>query len=232
MVDRKISKHKYLIVLVITLLIFMLGMSFGMIWDSKRVQWVEQENQLRDLDYQSLQFQYLYLSTLTQNTDDACSVLYKTLEQSVKDLGQTLEALIAYQKDTSIHNEEYRILERDYILDNFRYWLFAKQIQEACDNDIVTILYFYTKYGCGECNDQGALLTHYKKIFKDRLLIFPIDTELKNDEISISLIEARYNITQYPSIVIKDQKHEGLLTSDRMNYLICSSFKDLQPECK
>jgi len=233
MVERKISKHKYLLAGVITLLIFLLGMSLGLVWDSKRVQWAEKENKQRDLDYQSLQFQYLYLSTLQkQGQNETCSVLYTTLEQSVKDLGQTLDALIAYQKESSMNDEEYRLLERDYILDNFRYWLFAKQVQETCEKDIVTILYFYTKYDCGECNDQGTLLTHFKKIFKDSLLVFPIDTEIKNDEISISLIEARYNITKYPSIVIKDRKYEGLIEIERLENLICSSFKKKQPECK
>ncbi|MBW2995252.1 hypothetical protein KY312_02780 [Candidatus Woesearchaeota archaeon] len=232
MVERRISKRRYLVAGLITILIFSLGMSLGLVWDSKRVEWVQKENQLRDLDYQSLQFQYLYLSTLKSNKSETCSVLYTTLEQSVKDLGQTLDALIAYQKESSINDEQYKIVERDYVLDNFRYWLFAKQVQEACDKDNVTILYFYTKYACSECSDQGTLLTHYKKIFDDRLLIFPIDTELKKDEISISMIEARYNITKYPSIVIKDKKYEGLIESGQLHNLICSSFKNFQPECK
>jgi hypothetical protein len=231
MVERNISRHKYLVVGVITILIFCLGMSLGLVWDSKRVQWVEEHSRLKDLDYQSLQFQYLYLSTLEKHRNDTCLVLYKTLEQSVRDLGQTLEALISYQKESTINNENYLVLERDYVLDNLRYWLFAKQVQEACEQDIVTILYFYNKYDCSECENQGTLLTHFKKIFKDKLLVFPIDSSMKDDEVAISLVEAKYGITRYPSIVIKDSKYEGLIPLERLENLICSSFKTSQPEC-
>jgi hypothetical protein len=232
MVERRINIRKHLVVFIITMLVFCLGISLGYVWDSKRIQWVEQENRLRGLDYQSLQFQYLYLSTLQQDRSDLCPVLYQTLEQSVKDLGQTLDALIEYQKQSSINNNEFELIERDYVLDNFRYWLFAKQVQETCDKDILTILYFYTKYDCPLCNDQGTLLTHYKKIYQDRLLVFPIDASIKGTENSISLVEAKYNITIYPSIVIRDKKYEGLVDIDMLDYLICSSFKKLQPECK
>jgi hypothetical protein len=231
MVKRKISSNKYIMAGIITLLIFMLGMSLTAVWDSKRVQWAENEKKLKDLDMQSLQFQYLFLSTLKQDRNETCAVLYTTLEQSVKELGQTLDALIKYQQDSDINAGEFNMLERNYILDNFRYWLFAKQVQDACDKDIVTVLYFYTKSRCGECQDQGTLLTHFKKIFKEKLLVFPIDSELKSDEISIALIEARYNITKYPSIVVRDKKYQGLVDKSQLENLICSSFKNHQAEC-
>lgn len=228
--ERKINRSKYLAVGFITLLIFMLGMSFGIVWDSKRVQYVQEINEQRDLDYQSLQFQYLFASSLEEK-ESSCGALLVTLEESVKSLAETLNRLTNFEKESTFNNEQYVKLERAYILDNLRYWLFAEKVRKICEKDIVTVLYFHTKYGCGECLDQGTILTHYKTIFGDRLLVYPIDSEIKASEPSIVMIESRYNITTYPTIVIENEKYEGLVGTEELKKLICSSFKTMQPEC-
>jgi len=230
-IERKISKHKYFAVAVITLLIFSLGMVLGLLWDEFRLNFVQDVNTMKDIDYQSLQFQYLYLSTLGKS-QTSCDTLYITLDQSVRDLGQTLDALIKYQKESNINTKKYELIERDYILDNFRYWLFAKQVNEQCSKDIVNVLYFYKKYDCPECNDQGFLLTHYKKIFGDRLLVFPIDSDLKPQEVAISLVESQYNVTRYPTTIIAEKKYYGLIGEEDLGKIICSSFKTKQKECE
>jgi hypothetical protein len=230
-VERKISKHKYIAVALITLLIFSLGMVLGLLWDELRVNFVKDVNAMKDIDYQSLQFQYLYLSTLSKS-ETSCNALYVTLGQSVKDLAATLDALINYQKQSSINTKQYELIERDYILDNLRYWLFAKQVKEQCSRDVVTVLYFYKKYDCPVCNDQGFLLTHYKKIFEDRLLVFPIDSDLKSQEVAISLVESQYNVTQYPTMIIGDKKYYGLVEKEDLGRIICSSFRTRQKECE
>ncbi|MBW3016851.1 hypothetical protein KY316_00630, partial [Candidatus Woesearchaeota archaeon] len=102
----------------------------------------------------------------------------------------------------------------------------------TCSMNDVTELYFYSKYECPECNDQGFLLTHYKKIFGDRLLVFPIDSDIKDQEVSISLVESQYGVTKYPTMIISEKKYEGFIDEEVLGELICRSFKTVQDECE
>ena len=56
---RSISLERYIIAGVITFLIFTLGLSLGFVLDQKRVSWIEETSNEQELDYKSLQLQYL-----------------------------------------------------------------------------------------------------------------------------------------------------------------------------
>ena len=233
-VDRKIGTYKYVVAGVISLLVFTLGVSFGMLLDYERVKWIEERDQQRDLDYESLQFQYLYLSYL-DDTEKSCKLLKTTLQQSVKDLDFTLSRLISYRQDTEINNYEYEILQRRYILNNIQYWLFANEAKEECGNvDVATILYFYSGKNCPTCSDQGVALTYYKKIFEEKLLVFPIDLDLEEKEPMISILRDQYEIEDagIPSIVVGDTVYHGGLGIADLKQPICSEFKEQQEKCE
>ena len=223
-IKRKISKEKYILAAFLTFLIFSLGLSLGFLLDNMRVQWTELTNKEREVDYTSLQFQYLYLSTL-QETNESCSVLHPTLEKSIVDLGESLEQFLQFQKQTKLNKREYEIAGRKYLLDNLRYWLFAKRAKDKCKMNIVNILYFYSTEHCDICPNLGTLLTYYKKKLGDSLLIFPIDVDLAQEDVVIDILESRYNVTSYPTLIIEDEKREGLISREELGFLICDSFE-------
>jgi len=69
------------------------------------------------------------------------------------------------------------------------------------------------------------LLTHYKNVYGDRLLVFPIDVDV-DDEPMIKILQGQYNLSQYPTIVVDDTKFEGMLPKDQLGVLLCREFKD------
>ena len=230
---RKISKERYVIVAIITLLIFLLGISFGFILDNFRVKQIENEERARQLDYASLQFQYLFLTSLQELNENgsACSALKINLEKTIKEMSKTVEELEYYKKESSLNKDRYAQLQRQYFIDNLKYWLLAKKSRKLCNIDIVTVLYFFSSKNCDICPNQGILLTYYKKIFNDRLLIFPLDVDIKNKEPVVDLMLKTYNITVYPTIVVNGEKHTGVVPKDKLKRIICSKFKKEQPEC-
>ena len=58
--ERKISKEKYILAALLTLLIFSLGLTLGILLDSVRLQKSEKLSKQQEVDYGSLQLQYLY----------------------------------------------------------------------------------------------------------------------------------------------------------------------------
>ena len=222
---RTISKDKYLIAGFLTLLIFSLGLVLGFLIDNARLNWSKSIAEEQEIDFSSLQLQYLYLSGL-QEKNESCAVLKVALDQSIKDLSKSLDKFENYKKDTSLNKDQFELISRRYILDNLRYWLFARTSKERCNINLVTILYFYSGKYCDICPDQGVILSYYKKIFEEKLLIFPIDVDMEEKESMITILKTIYVIDQYPTIVIEDQKYEGIVDKQTLGTLICEEYSD------
>lgn len=223
-VKRKISKEKYILAGVLTFLIFGLGLTLGVIIDNYRVKYIEEVSKLQELEYKSIHFQYLYLTTLEDGDDISCPVLKTALEKTISDLSDSLNKFAEYEEETQLNQVDYELAARHYLLDNLRYWLFAKKSKEACGLDMVSILYFYSE-DCSVCPNQGIILTYFKKIFKEKVLIFPINVDLENEPM-IDIFMQRYNVTSFPTLVIEDERHEGIMMRDELGGLICSVLEE------
>src|SRR3989338_3021073 len=221
--ERKISKEKYILAALLTLLIFSLGLTLGILLDSVRLQKSEKLSKQQEVDYGSLQLQYLYLTTFSEN-EDSCSVLKVALDKSIKDLSVSLERFDQYKQNSNFNQDEFNMVARRYILDNIKYWLFAQKSQQKCAIDLVTVLYFYSENDCSICPDQGVLLTYYKKIYGERLLIFPINADHEENEAMITVLKSKYNITQYPTVIIGNKKYESVVKKQQLCSIICNNF--------
>ena len=220
---RKISKDKYFVAGVITFLIFALGLTLGLIIDDHRYNLVEEVNMGQDVNYLSLQLQYLYLNAFSNQ--DNCPILAATLKTTVKDLSDSLSEVIAFEEEKEISETRRNAIMRRYVLDNLRYWLLARESQQKCDLDIVPILYFYAT-DCPSCPNQGTILSYFKNLFGEQVLIFPINLDLINEEPMVEIAASQFEITKYPSIIINNKKYEGVVRKDQLQELICKSLKD------
>jgi thiol-disulfide isomerase/thioredoxin len=90
-----------------------------------------------------------------------------------------------------------------------------------CDDNVVNILYFFSRDQCDICPSQGQILTYFKKKLQDKLLVFPINVDFEEDEDFIKIIRIRYNVTVMPTLVVNDQKYEGVVSRDELSKIIC-----------
>jgi len=230
-VERKINKGNYIIAALLTIMVFVLGLSLGFLFDNMRLNYSETINKESEVNYLSLQFQYLYLTTL-QDTNSSCAVLHSAIEKSTKDLSQSLQDFITFKENSKLNKKQYELIGRRYILDNLKYWLLAKKAKEECNLDVVNVLYFYSTNHCQICPNQGVVLTYFKKQFGDSLLIFPIDVDYEEKEPIISILLDQYDVREHPTLIIEDKKHTGLVSNVEFKDLICNSFKDEKDICK
>ena len=229
-VQRTLSLSRILVALIIAALIFCLGVALGFLLDGQRIQWVQYQSQQQKSDYESLQWQYLFLTSSTDK-NQTCVVLQAALQKSIIDLGASLDKIQSYKKESQINQKDYEIIERSYLIDNLKYWLLASKTKKECGEDYVTILYFYSEKNCPSCPDQGVILTYYKKLYEEKLLVFPIDLDMENQETSLVILRNLYNITKLPSIAVEDKKYEGVVGKGDLGEIICSNFKN-QSSCK
>ncbi|MBU1112203.1 MAG: hypothetical protein KJ896_05495 [Nanoarchaeota archaeon] len=215
---RTISKDKYVIAGILTLLIFSLGLTLGIVLEEQRYNKADEINQEQQANYISLQLQYLMLSTF--QSQENCPVLFTTLKTTIDDLSGSLSQIIDYEKDNSLNSDDYLLISRRYTLDNLRYWLLANEAKESCDLDIVTVLYFYSD-DCPSCPNQGTILTYFKKLLGDSFLVFPINIDLRDDEPMVEVMMSLYNVTKYPTLIIANEKYEGVIKTEDLQEIIC-----------
>ncbi len=225
---RTISTDKYIIAGIITGLIFFLGLTLGLIFEDARYGLVQQVNQDQDVRYQSLQLQYLFLTTY--NNENSCPILATTLQETITDLSDSLSKVIAYEEENKGTESQQIAVQRKYLLDNLRYWLLAKESKQKCNMNVLPILYFYKK-GCATCPQQGTILTYFKDLLEDKLLVFPINMNLADQEPMIKIIQAQFNVTEFPTMIVDGKKYEGIVDKQKMEEIICSSLKEI-PQCQ
>lgn len=228
-VERKFRKERFIAIAFFTFVIFVLGVLIGSVIDNERVDALSYESKVIDIDYKSNQLQYQYFDTLDKS-NKSCKILPKVIEISMDTLSDSLEKITNYKEDGILNDKEYNLLERKYLLDNLKYWMFTKQANTMCNKDTVTILYFYSDSDCKTCPNQGVILTYYKKILQNELLVFPINVDVK-DESMIELIKTSYNVTTLPHLVIDEKSNSGLVTKEKMHELLCDTNKSINIEC-
>ncbi len=198
----------------------------GLVIEGKRVQYIESVNRIEKLDYSSLQLQYAYIDQLSQEKN--CDAVSKTFESSVKNLIETSERLENenYEENANLNKKDLHALKREYILAQLNYWLLAQRTKKICNSDLVTILYFYsTDKECPNCGEQAFILTYLKNEFKDKLLIFALDSTYV-DEPMIEMLKDQHGISRYPTLIIEGHVFEGFIPKDKLLRAICPLYKE------
>lgn len=225
---RTISTEKYFIAGVITFLIFSLGLTLGLVLKDYRNSEVMDINQQQEVNYLSLQLQYLYLTSFSNYNN--CPILATTLKGTVTDLSDSLSKVIEYEENQKVDDAQKTIIQRRYVLDNLRYWLLAKESKQKCHLNIVPILYFYTQE-CESCPVQGTILTFFKKQFGEQVLVFPINLDLREAEPMVEIAISQFNISHFPTLIIDDKKYPGVVKKEQLQLIICDSLQNQSPHC-
>ena len=229
MVTRKASKDKYVIAALITGGIFVLGLLLGLVIEGKRVSYIDDVSREQNLDFSSLQLQYVYIDQLSQEKN--CEAVSKTFEKNIENLETTRLRLENFDESAKINKQDFDLLKREYTLAQIRYWLLAKKTKELCGDDIVTILYFFSdEEECSQCDNQAFVLTYLKKRFKEKLLIFSFDSKF-TDEPLISILKTTYDISTFPTIIIEGNKYEGITKTEEVLEEICSYYSSEIEDC-
>lgn len=232
MVARKISKEKYVIAGVLTLLIFGLGLVLGLVLTEKRIDQADLVNNLQQQGYDSIQLQYLLLKTL--ENEESCPAAIKSLENNIFELDNARIKLESYIEKSlnQQDSEDFIALKRSYTLSEVRYWLLVKEAEKICKNSFVTILYFYSNKKCDDCGAQGTILTYLKEKFGEKVLIFAIDRDFKQHEPLIEVLEKAYDIQAVPTLIVNEKKFEGLTKREELLKQLCPHYKEPIQVCQ
>lgn len=227
---REFSIKLYVIAGAITIGIFLLGMLLGVVIEGQRVGYIDQQSRDQKLDFGSLQIQFEYITQLNQEKN--CPALLSAMQEYFNKLAVTEARLTDYQKDSTLNREDFHTLKREYTQAEISYWLLVRKIKDTCKVNTATALYFYSDdTQCGDCGNQAFVLDYLKDVFKEKLLVFAIDSQLQ-DEALVNILKSAFNVTKYPTVVVGDKVYSGLTDKSVLLKAVCSGFDSSVPECK
>ncbi|MCK4669685.1 MAG: hypothetical protein KAT43_00670 [Nanoarchaeota archaeon] len=229
MLQRKISKEKYVIAAIITAAIFFMGFFLGLVVENKRVDVMSDLYQEHTVAFSSSQMQYEYLSEFTSN--ETCNSVFDTYYRSLEDLDKTQRRLESFSKNEKINHKQFDLLKREYLLSEIKFWLLAKKIKDQCNSDMVPLLNFHSDPKiCPDCDEQSFVLNYLKKKFGQKLLIFSFNLKDINEPM-VNVLKMSYNVTSLPTLIVEDLKFEGFTARDELEPAICARLTDPLEGC-
>lgn len=215
MVDRKVD-WEYLVMAFLATIIIMGGILYlGTGLSEHKV------NSLRD-DVKQIEVEQrshsLGLQLAGSVEGQKCEAMQRWVESSVPDIQNLRQEVAAYESSSKVDNADYELVKKRYMNLVIQNLIEVRQMEERCGEDRVNIVYMYTKNDCGRCDDQGTVLTYYRRNYDDKVLVHPLDTDLEMK--SIEFMENFYNITEYPTLIVEGEVYEGFQDREKVGTII------------
>lgn len=218
--DGKNLKEYALEALVITLIVFIVGLMLGRFFQVNYAQEVSEKISDVEMDYQDMQLALLMEGL---NNSVSCKYYAKKMNEVKKKIESMKPTIVKLEKDLKIDTKEYRELKKKFMAVRLKYWLLSESLKDKCNKKFVNILYFYkTEEECTACTKQGHVLSYMSDKY-DFIEVVPIDKD--EDLILIKSLKEAYNITKVPSLVI-DRKivEKGYTPKEEILNYACEKF--------
>ena len=200
MVDQKNAFWK---ALVITLIVFFLGVALGIIIEDYRFKQIEDDFEILFLDWNDIRLQRIYLEDISL---ESCEVaLESNLEFGDKIYEQGL-IIEKYEKANrltdklELEKKRYNLLKTEFLLNN-------ELLKKKCGFDYDILIYFYQDEPSNlEIKQEQTVLSRILldlKYEKGReLILIPLAVDF--DVSVVDSILGKYGIEEFPSILIND----------------------------
>ncbi|RME52401.1 hypothetical protein D6783_04735 [Candidatus Woesearchaeota archaeon] len=212
---RRINKSKYLVSLLLTIAIFVIGIFIGNTFAEQKLSHVEElERDLR-LDVLGIEIQYAIFA------EDPCQAIETgELTDELYDVSQKLTFM---ENQLGKDNKEVVSLKNYYSLLQARHWLLMQRSQRQCNNNLTLIIYFYSNKGdCPSCEQQGVILTYIRRKYPF-VRTYPYDINMENPV--TRAIKQIYHVTTAPTVIIDGEVYPHFLTTTEIESILAQKLK-------
>jgi len=204
MVKRKVNWRIYITAAFITLVVFSLGVGLGFYISNEKYDIIRYDLENLQLKQKDIELELLLISSIGEQS---CDTLKYEIEKTAS-LSSELGEKVSYYDKEMIKNPEFYILKKQYIMTLIEFWNYWELFKKNCNSSVNTVLYFYAINNCNDCQAQGFVLSFLKDEYPEKIMIFALDKD--EDLYSLNLVKNVYNVTKVPTLIINNEKHEGL----------------------
>jgi hypothetical protein len=212
-----INWKKYLIVLIITGVIFGTALYVSDYFGQKKIQDIKNIQDKLAIDILSSETEF----SLLENA--SCKDIASTTALSAE-LGSLEDKLSYTEQQRGTNDPDVLSLKQNYSLLEIKDYLLMKQISVKCKTTPVSIIYFYSnKDGeCPDCQKEGYVLTQLRTDYPSlRVYSFDYDLDLSALKTLLSINKIKGNL---PALVIGDDTFYSFQSLDTLEKL-----HDLKP---
>ena len=197
----------YVKALVITAIVFALGLSLGWYLDWTRAQAAQNELDSLRLQAEEARVGMVFFETF-KSDPQFCSVFGSEMSAQLRRVGLLGEQLETLREANKL-DASYYSLKRQYVLFNTELWLRSENLKKLCGSATTTILYFYPENGdCPNCGSQANELLQLKRSCPESVWLFALPTDL--DVTVVEMLVQRFGVAQTPSLVVDGQTFGGM----------------------
>lgn len=200
------KKINYLVVLVITSLIFLTGM------------WVGNEISVLKLDNIAALQQDLSVNSAAIGLqkellrDNICSVDVFDITNDRFELGRKIAQL---EGQLGFDNELVLRLKNEYSILNVQQFLLVEEQKEKCGTGVTPILFFYDNIGeLEDSRTQGYILDYVYKTHPKDVVIYSFDINVRNPAVDTLLDLC--DVSGAPTLVVNEKAYEEVLVSEEL----------------
>jgi hypothetical protein len=210
--------------LLLTALIFAFGILVNYALDFVRIDTIASVMVKHELDATAYLVEKEFSESFGGNHCDAMQARIAQLKEEIQRVGADLGSYSAF---SFFKKRDYDYLKRKYFLLELRFLSLIEQLNRDCQNPFVPIIFFYS-IDDDLSERQGFMLEDINKGYEQQVVVLSIDKDYK-DEPLVQLLVSKYNVTTAPTIIIGNEKREGLVFTGEINDTVISLLRRADP---
>ena len=205
------NKKKYIIVLFITVGIFVIAFIISNYINDRRYDVIKTTADKISIDILSLETQFELFQ------ESSCASLKNSILSD--EINALADKLSYAENQRGIDDADVVTLKKYYSLLEIKDYLLMKKVDNRCDVNPISILYFYTnRESCGDCTRQGYVLTKLRSEHPE-LKVYSFDYDLNLN--AIRTLTSLYKVPkELPAIVINGKTYNKFQSIEAIQAII------------
>ncbi len=204
-----------------TVLIFLVAILLNHALDYFRIDSIVGVMNVHEIDSESFAVERFFIDVFGGEKCDILSERIVKLKEEIRKVGEDLSS---YSRFSFFRRKDFDYLKRKYFLLELKFFSLVKELNSECGKPYLPVLFFY-EIGDKASISQGFILQDVGKGFGDELVVLSLDKDYE-DEPLIRLIKEYYNVTKAPTIIINNEKFEGLLYSNELKGILLKALRE------
>jgi len=198
--------------LLLTILIFAIGILLNHVFDAFRISIIEDVMISHEIDSEAYRVERFFTETFG---GEKCEIMVARISDLKKEIRKVGEDLGSYSRFSFFRRTDYDYLKRKYFLLELRFLSLIQKLNKECDKPYLPIVFFY-EIDQDASERQGFILQDLSKDYDQQLIILTLDKDYK-DEPLVKLLADNYNVTAAPTLIIDGQPQTGLIYTGALN---------------
>ena len=200
---------------VLTMIVFIVGVSLGMWLDNLRLDDVQGVIEDINFRWNDARMQTLYY----QMFDDVPGFCEATIESNLRFNDEIYKEGVVIERYENVNKftPELENEKKRYALLQLQFWINSIQIREKCDTNYTILVYLHSKNESFAIDQkvQSAVLIDIKEKCGEDLMLIPLPGDIGIS--TIDIVKNNYAIDTFPSIIIDESVVlEGLQSEDEL----------------